>query len=369
MEKRAIITLVAGLFIAVPHAPAAELPGRIEAVEHHTALCHATDTAVDCDVSAVVKADGKLVFANDKGLPAIGDPAIFTFDFAGGTISGNPEVLKGSVLEKADKYEAMTTTLDGQYIIASTAFNKVGTEQDPSKDALNTLVYWPVNDPNTAKVLAQSTRGGIKSSIMLRKQIGEVIGSPYFQVEGITMAPSEPGREKDTDGQLIVGISKHGNSSATSNPAFLLISAHVKFNDARMELVDGFKSIQNFNLEAQGHPLALTGIEYDRFNKDRLYAVTSFETPSAEGEGNKGIETGGVLWAIPFTAGKPGTPQLVNRKDGSPLLFSNQPGGVEVLGAKQILVVHDDDRVEVKTSEAGIKRGKNEFAYSKITLP
>lgn len=36
---------------------------------------------------------------------------------------------------------------------------------------------------------------------------------------------------------------------------------------------------------------------------------------------------------------------------------------------KQILVVHDDDRVEVGTSDTGIKRGDSEFGYSVITFP
>ncbi|MNH13451.1 hypothetical protein D3C79_730230 [compost metagenome] len=226
-----------------------------------------------------------------------------------------------------------------------------------------------MGDPEAAKPLLPSSRGGVTSSIALRKQISEAIGAPYFQIEGITMAPSEPAHEKAADGQLIIGIRKQGNSSADSYFGFLLISAHVKFNNGTMELVEAFKTIQNFNLQAQGKTLGLSGIEYDRFNKDRLYAVTSFEQQSVDAAGKKTTEIGGFLWAVPFTAGKPGTPQLMTRKDGSTLRFSNKPEGVEVLNAHQIMVVHDDDRVEVKTSEAGIKRGDNEFAYSKITLP
>ncbi|MBG6123700.1 MULTISPECIES: hypothetical protein [Pseudomonas] len=369
MEKRAIIMLVAGLAGAAPHAPAAELPGRIATVEHHTAACFTPETSVNCEVSVVVESNGKLLLANDKRLPATGGPALFTLDLEQGKISGEPAVLPGDALKEADKYEALTKTLDGRYIIASTAFNKAGTQQDPRADTLSTLLYWPVDDPEAAKPLSPSSRGGVTSSIRLRKQISEAIGAPYFQIEGITMAPSEPAHEKAADGQLIIGIRKQGNSSADSYFGFLLISAHVKFNNGTMELVEAFKTIQNFNLQAQGKTLGLSGIEYDRFNKDRLYAVTSFEQQSVDAAGKKSTEIGGFLWAVPFTAGKPGTPKLLTREDGSALVFSNKPEGVEVLDAHQIIVVHDDDRVEVTTSEAGIKRGDNEFAYSKIIFP
>lgn len=72
MEKRTIIMLVAGLAGAAPHAPAAELPGRIATVEHHTAACFTPETSVNCEVSAVVESNGKLLLANDKRLPATG---------------------------------------------------------------------------------------------------------------------------------------------------------------------------------------------------------------------------------------------------------------------------------------------------------
>ncbi|MFJ4053103.1 hypothetical protein ACIPZC_06500 [Pseudomonas sp. NPDC089743] len=369
MEKRAIITLVVGLASATPHAPAAELPGRIAAIEHHTAACFAPGTPVNCEVSAVVESNGKLLLANDKRLPAPGGPALFTLDIEQGKISGEPTVLPGKALREADKYEALTKTLDGRYMIASTAFNKAGTDEDPSSDILNTILYWPVDDPEAAKPLSPTSRSGVTSSISLREQIEKAIGASYYQIEAITMAPSEPAKAKTADGQLIIGIRRHGNDKTDAHFGFTLISAHVKFKEGTLALVEAFKSVQNFNVQAQGHTVGLSGIEYDRFNKDRLYAVTSYEEKSVDAANKPITKIGGFLWVVPFAAGKPGTPQLVTREDGSTLRFSNKPEGVEVLDAHQIIVVHDDDRVEVQTSEAGIERGANEFAYSKIRFP
>lgn len=369
MKKPTLVNLVTGLLFALPHAFAAEPPKYIEGVEHRTARCSAPHPVINCEVSAVTHAGGKLVLANDKPVPVQGGAAIFTLDLSEGQVSGQPAYLSGDVIKRADKFEALTTTLDGKYIIASTAFNKVGTEQDPRADALNTLVYWPVEHPAAVSVLSPSSRGGIDSSLGIREEIHKAIGSPYFQVEGITIAPEEPGAASDRIGQLVLGIRKHGQSSAESQFSFLLVSAPITLKDGQMELAGTFKSIQFPNLSMPKPGLGLSGIEYDRFNNDRLYAVTSFEDDSFDDAGKKTTRIGGFLWVVPFTAGKPGTAQLVNRKDGSALQFSNKPEGVDVLDANHILVVHDDDRVQVQTSATGIKRGDSEFAYSLITFP
>lgn len=368
MKVLSLCAAVTGLQLIAQSTSAAELPERIESIEHKTAHCFSAPPAVNCEVSAVVRTGESLILANDKPVPDREGTAVFTLAFKDGQLSGLPSYLPGKALKEADKFEALTTTLDGRYVIASTAFNKAGTEQNPRADVLNTLVYWPVNAPQSAKVLSLSSRGGVNSSMTLRKQIGEAVGSPYFQIEGISMAPSEPGMTSRADEQLILGIRKHGNSSADSAFSFLLISAHVKLNDGELRLVDSFKRIKRLELSAAGRVLGLSGIEYDRYNQDRLYAVTSFEQTSVDDKGNKVDEIGGFLWVLPFTEGKPGEPRLVHRADGKALMFSNKPEGVEVLDARHILVVHDDDRVEVQTSEAGIKRGNSEFAYSQISF-
>lgn len=369
MKQRSIISLITLLLCAIPPTYAAQLPERIDAIQHRTAQCFVPPPTVNCEISAAVQVGKQLLLANDKPVPAGGGASIFTLNFNNSKISGQPAYLPGDILKQAQKFEALTKTLDGNYVIASTAFNRVGTEQDPRADAFNAIAYWPVNNPGAAKLLAPSSRGGIDSSLAVREQIRNAIGWDFFQVEGLTIAPSEPGLKGSADGQLMLGIRRQGASYETSQFGFKIVSAPIKLNDGNMELVDSFKPILAFDPNKPEPTLGLSGIEYDRFNKDRLYALTSFETESVDGNGNEVISIGGFLWVVPFTEGKLGTPRLVSRKDGSALRFSNKPEGIEVLDANRILVIHDDDRVEVETSEAGVKRGNSEFAYSVITFP
>lgn len=65
-----------------------------------------------------------------------------------------PTYLKGQAIEQSRKLEAMTLTLDGLHVIASTGFNRVGDERDASFDAYSTLLYWPANQPENARVVA-----------------------------------------------------------------------------------------------------------------------------------------------------------------------------------------------------------------------
>jgi hypothetical protein len=50
------------------------------------------------------------------------------------------------------------------------------------------------------------------------------------------------------------------------------------------------------------------------------------------------------------------------------LWFDNKPEGVVALNARQVMVVHDDDRVQVAESARGKAKQANEFTYSVIEL-
>ncbi|WP_280041028.1 hypothetical protein [Pseudomonas sp. Hg5Tf] len=362
MNRQAVVFAFTGVSLFLPTVLASPLPERIEAIEHRTAKCFSPPPSINCEVSAVVRTGDQLILANDKPVPGKGGRSLFTVNLKGDDLSGNPTYLRGDTLKDADKYEALTTSLDGRYVIASTAFNK-------DVAAMSTIVYWPVGESSAAKALA--AYADAPKPTPLREQISSAIGSPYYQIEGITIAPSQAAKLDSTDGQLMLGIRKHGKSSKEDfRFDFLLLSADVKFTGGTLVLQSPFKKVRIDVPEDYGDELGLSGIEYDRYNKDRLYAVTSLEKERKDAAGNVvGSEIGGFLWVLPFADGKPGNPVRVTRQDGTALKFSNKPEGVEVLDNKQILVVHDDDRVEVETSDTGIKRGDSEFGYSVITFP
>lgn len=350
----------AGMMLYLPSLYAAAIATPAATVQSYLAPCFEAGKGVNCEVSAVALTGESLVLANDKQMPKAGDPAIFTLKLDNQKIVGTPSYLESSVLRTADKFEGLTTTLDGKYVIAITAFNKEGTAQNPSADALNTLLYWPVGNPEKAAIIVPSTRGQITSSRGLRERIGKAVGSPYFQIEALSTAPGD---------RLLMGIRKFGVNSKSADYAFLLLSIPCSISEQGFELGDEVETLwnltpdqlaQTLGMEAGAYPeLGISGIEFDRYNQDRFYAVTSFERDD---------KIGGFLWVLPLTEGKPGRPQPVRLNDGSALAFINKPEGVEVLDGRSVLIVHDDDRMKIKKPESNVQRQDHEFVYSVVTF-
>lgn len=352
-------TIITTLFLGITGqgAVAADSEQTVRSVTHHVAPCMAATqlplggSKSVCQVSGVVRSAETLVFANDKPIAVDGNPAIFSLPLADGKVSDTPPTyLHAPAIDGADKFEALASTPDGRYIIASTAFIRSGTKNEPKDDKLNAIVYWPAGASQQAKVLEPTTRSDITSSINLRKQISDATGSGYFKVESLAVAPGN---------ELVLGIRKHGNSSRDSAHSFLLIAAPFAFNDNVMELTGTFRKILDTTPSVPGETrlLGLSGLVFDSFSKTRFYAVTSMED-------DQGI--GGYLWEVPWANGKPGNPRLIKGADGEPLRFANKPEGITTLGPHQLLVVHDDDQVQIQTSLLGIAHQPNEFAYSII---
>ncbi|MBM3110477.1 hypothetical protein H8F21_19150 [Pseudomonas sp. P66] len=351
---------LSGLMLYHVSAYAAPGAATVESVQHHFAPCYAAGHKVNCEVSGVARIGETLLLANDKPMPNPADSAVFTMALKNNRIIGTPSYLAVDVLRKATKYEALTTTLDGRFVIASTAFNKEGSALHAAADARSTLLYWPVEAPEKAQVISPSTRGNVTSSRSLREHISHAIGTPYYQIEALTTAPGN---------RLLVGIRKHGASRKTAGFSFLLLSVPFAITDSGFVLGETFEVVWNLppdqlmqalDLPAGSHPeLGISAIEFDRYNQNRFYAATSFE---------RGNTLGGFLWVLPLEGDKPGRPQAVRLKDGSPLQFTNKPEGIEVLDNSHVLVVHDDDRVRMKNPDTGVARQPHEFAYSVITF-
>lgn len=351
---------LAGLMLYLPSLCAAPIATSADAVWSYLAPCFEAGKGVNCEVSGVARVGESLVLANDKQMPKSGDPAIFTLKLDKQRIVGTPTYLDGGVLRSADKFEGLTSTQDGKYVIAITAFNKVGTAENPSADALNTLLYWPVGEPQRAAFIAPSARGQVTSSRGLRERIGKAVGSPYYQIEALSTAPGD---------RLLVGVRKYGLDSKAARYTFLLLSIPCSISERGVELGEEVETIWNLTpdqlaealgMEAGSYPeLGLSGIEFDRYNRDRFYAVTSYERDD---------KMGGFLWVLPLTEGKPGRPRPVRLEDGSALAFINKPEGVEVLDDRSVLIVHDDDRIRVKEPESNAQRQEHEFVYSVVTF-
>lgn len=357
MKRSIMVFMFAGATACWPSLHAAPIYAPAQSVQTHLAACHEKGSTVNCEVSGVARVGERVVLANDKQMPNPGDPAIFTIGLdAQNRLAGPPSYLDSQTLKQADKYEGLTTTLDGKYVIAITAFNKEGTAGNPGADALNTLLYWPADAPAEAKIVNESTRGNVASSRDLRERISKAVGSPYYQIEALTTAP---------DDRLLIGVRKYGENSKAAVFSFLLLSVPFRIDQQQAVMGDELEVVWRIpaaelakKLGPAHSPrpeLGLSGIEFDRYNKDRFYAVTSFE---------KSDELGGYLWVLPYEGKQIGQPQSVKQKDGSAVVFNHKPEGVEVLGRDHVLVVHDDDRVRVKDPNVSRQREAHEFFYN-----
>lgn len=346
-------TLAVTLFSATSTSTSASISIHATSVRHYTGKCldaaHHAGKEMNCEVSAVVRVGDQLIFANDKLIEGKGTSSVFSIGLqAPEGLTRLPlnfdhlQYARSPLIDATQKLEGLTTiTLDGtHYAIASSAFTRA---QNP---AFNKILYWPVDKPAEAKQL-----GEVEA---MRKLISTIVGEPFFQVEGTAIGP---------DGSLLLGIRQQGRDYTTAHPVFTIVQAPISLQAGELVIAGDFKLIYQFTPRVQGddRPLSLSSLEYDPFNM-RLLATTSYE----EGE-----RIGGYLWTLPMSLLEPdaaGTAHPVLGQDGKPLWFDNKPEGVVALNASQILVVHDDDRVQVSDSAHGKAKKPNEFAYSAIEL-
>lgn len=323
---------------------------------------------VYCETSAVVFVDTQIIFASDKPIPGDGRSSVFSFPYAGsGQIGDARTYLTAAPLLSAIKYEDMTLTLDGQYVIASTGFDRVRKNSN-EWDGYNTLLVWPVGNPDQVKVVAVTTNEGITSSVRLRDRISQALttsefpeGVPYFKVEGITTLP---------DNRLLLGIREMGAFYGDFDYVVKILAAPYEIVDGEMTLTGDFKKIYDFNPTTEcsicQKTVALSSIEYDKYN-DRLYLLTSFETKETD------ECLGAYLWTLSLAdLEAKRAPALVLNDVNHPLLFAHKGEGVTVLGRDSVLVAHDDDRVlgrdNVMNPETQFSRAANQAAYTLVTL-
>jgi hypothetical protein len=352
---RHIACISAGLVLLAASSAHAESGRQVVSVEHGTARCMARVPAAKvCEVSAVSRVGERLVLTNDKPIPDAASSPLFSLGLDNRRITDQaPVYLNDPAIEQSRKLEALTRTLDGRYLIASTAFNRVGDEQDATYDGFSTLLYWPVEQPGQARVVSPSTRQGITSSRGLREQIGAALGASFFQVAGLSVAPGN---------RLLLGIRKQGRDFRDAVDVFRVLAAPFSLQGGELRLTGSFELLFEFSPKAPGSEqvLGLSSIEYDRYNEDALFALTSFE---------HGNTISGYLWSIPMPQlleRQPLVPQLLGDGTGAPLRFGNKPEGLEVLDANTLLIVHDDDHVQVTSSADSQASGPGEFAYSTV---
>ena len=326
--------------------------------------CFAPETSLNekpvwCEASAVLFDGKKLFFANDKDMPTDLSPVFFKTPEMIADSLQLPVFLMQSPFSAGRKYEDFAQTPDRQFILLTTAFDRVK-PASTDWDGYNTILYWRSGDEQHPHVLTPDDSS--QTSISYRQRIAEVLATnefpgaiPYFKIEGLAA----------TDKQLLFGIREEGKDYNTFRPVAKIIGVtyHIEKNrnGERIRLADDWKLIASFDIAKAEptlpKPLALSGLEYDPYRK-RFWIITSLE---ADGQ------LDAYLWTAtpdelfgdrPFT--------LVRDTDGNPLHVGHKAEDLTFLDKNRVLLIHDDDRVQTKVGSR--IRQPNQAAYTVITV-
>ena len=317
------------------------------------------DKPVWCEASAVF-ADGRTVWvANDKDMPA-GLSSVFRVDsLAPSDTARLPTYRTEAAYSVGRKYEDFTQTPDGKFVLLTTAFDRVKPDSR-DWDGYNTILYWRKGDEQHPHVLMPS--GQHTTSVGFRQHLARVLATdalpgaaPYFKIEGLAA----------TDKQLLFGIREVGKTfeNFTYVNKIVAVSYTVgKLNgEDRIQLFNDWRVVTDFS-PAVTHPLlpkplGLSSLEYDPVHRC-LWLLTSYE---------KDGKLDAYVWTntlADLNAGKPF--RLVRSRGDTPLRFSHKAEDITLLNGNQLLIIHDDDRVQ--TVVGNRTRQPNQAAYTIITL-
>ncbi|HEX3037351.1 MAG TPA: hypothetical protein VHT73_19880 [Thermodesulfobacteriota bacterium] len=325
-------------------------------------LCTPDGKPVHAEISAVVYDGVKLIFGSDKPVPGNWRSDVFSIIYnENGIQPGTIKYYTASPIKIAAKFEDFALTPDRKYVIATTGFDRIKSDS-AEFDTYNTLLVWPLDKPNAAKIVSPSTRGGVTSSTTLRKNISEALnGAPYFKIEGLTAIE---GNEKGKDGRLLIGVREVGTSHEDFEYVVQVISVPYKIENDELVFTEDFELIYNYDPGEQDEitrAIGLSSIEYDLY-ANRMFLLTSFEEKDAS---RKKI-LGGYLLVLSmedFNAGNP--PTLVANQDGMPLEFADKSEGIAVLSEKRAFIVFDNDRIlDIDGGKNGDSRKPNQAPYA-----
>jgi len=354
-------------------APAPRYCAQLE--QSGSILCSA-NAKTSCELSAVAWVpgvagvrQGQLIFGNDKPPKDTRESSVFSVPYAGAVFDpeGQKTFYAYPPFSQVSKFESMSVSPDGQYVIAMNAFDRVS-NKDSGMDRFNVMLAWNANTPEQAQVLARTEREGVGSSLPLRERLARALqnyfvgaNTAYFKVEGVALLPA---------GRIVFGVRELGRSHTDFDYHVTLIagdyqSVNGEFSlrtDTELTVVHDFSELS----KQVGRPVGLSSIEYDAAGQ-RLLLLTSYE----------GVDTvGAYAWVLPVGADASlgDTPHLVRDTAGAPFLLRHKAEGLAVLGAGRIFVIHDDDRIATHihasgpSKQVGHVRQLNEAAYDILQL-
>lgn len=321
---------------------------------------------LNCETSAIVYYGDKIIAASDKQTPP---SAFFELSYTqdNGFDANKVKHIENDVLNSTRKIEDFSIAPDGVLVVGTTAFDRY----DPEKtkwNAYNSIVYWDASKDTKVK-LAHATKAKegkniYPSSVTLRQSIEAAFKADnleipaYYKIEGLAIIPGN---------KILFGIREMGKTYQDFTYQIKIISADYVYAKSELEIMN-FRIVYDFDastIKGLNHPIALSSIEYDKFN-DRLYILTGYEH-NEEGE-NKPEKIGAYLWVLPMQDFKEKkAPQLVMKSKNHPLLFAHKSEAVTVIDKNTVFIINDDDRVtgdsKISNKETDFSREPNEATY------
>lgn len=287
--------------------------------------------------SALIQSGDAVLIANDKLLadlsPVLSVPLKeFSKDYIG---SADVTHLHADVFQHSSKLESLAAS--ARWGFAATDFDRMLADS-PEEDTYNNLIAWPTGQPEAARIVCPSERGGVVSSRELRASFIRALksprypnGPPYFKIEALASPNAR---------SLIFGVREIGTNYEHQEYCFILVEATV--NEAATNGVTigrSFRKLLDFHPVMPGKPkmkLGLSSLEFDP-ELQVFVAVTSYE------ENDK---IGACLWVFTATdlvEHKP--PRLVRNAAGEPLFLPHKAEGLVALGDRRFLAICDDDQI------------------------
>jgi hypothetical protein len=334
------------------------------------------DKPVACETSAVVIDVDRVLIAADKPVPAgDGGTAVFSLGLSE-VLSGQPgapRYVRAPAITRAQKLEALTTTPDGAFTIASSAFDRASSSDDNRDlDHYNTILVWPAGQPDQATVATLEGTPVGPSSIAVRKAISAALGgAAYFKVEGIAAITAADGRDL-----VLFGVREVGETFEKFEYTVRIVAATyaiaIADDQATMTLGHDFHVVYDLD-QSRARQLAgvagdtgvgLSDLAWDQLGQ-RLLLLTSQEVPTDD-PAEQGNLLGGDVWSLAIAdvlAGYAPEPSLVFERG-----FVHKAEGMTLLQDGRLLDVHDDDRVVERTAPPAWKRASHQAAFEIISL-
>ncbi|WP_199671467.1 hypothetical protein [Salinisphaera sp. Q1T1-3] len=329
-------------------------------------LAHDSGDAVNVEISAVAWDGRRLVFGSDKNVPGRHRSPVFALEIDDGRpVADSLGFYTASLIKHAEKYEDFALSDDGQFLIATTGFDRVD-DDSAAQDAYNRLLVWPVDAPDDVQLVADRHNDGVASSVPLRDDLSTALGAPYFKIEGLA---SIPGEDAGDDPLLLFGIREVGADHENFTYVAQVVAAPYRIDQAgALSFTGAFEMVYEFEpaaWPAVRFDVGLSSLEFDPTN-DRLLFLTSFEVDDGAG----GDRLGAYLWSLDvadFHAGR--APRLVHDEQGEALEFANKAEGVAVLPDGRLFVVYDPDRaLKLESDHPRDARDPHEAPYTLLTL-